>query len=48
MNLDITFCSKIDCKNLKCERNQEKLNELDYKVNHIWVGEMKDCEYWEE
>jgi len=48
MNLDITFCSNKNCKNMKCDRNQKHLKELDYKVNHIWCGNFTDCEYWEE
>ena len=49
MNFDITFCSKNNCPNRECERNQVNLNELDYKINHKWTGslgiitEIKDC-----
>lgn len=48
MNFDITFCSKINCPNKECERNQENLKELDYKLNQIWQGNFERCEYWKE
>lgn len=48
MNFDITFCSKNNCPNRECERNQVNLNELDYKINHIWVGNFIDCEHWKK
>lgn len=47
-SLDITFCSNMNCKNMECERNQIRLKELDYKINQIWQGDFKECEYWKE
>jgi len=47
MNYDITFCSKKNCKNLKCERNQKNIPELEYEAMHIWVSDFKKCDYWE-
>ena len=48
MNYDITFCSKKNCKNLKCERNQKNISDIEYNTRHIWVGDFKECEYWED
>lgn len=48
MNYDITFCSKRNCKNLKCERNQNNIPELEYKTRHIWISDFKECECWED
>lgn len=48
MNLDITYCSKINCKNLKCERNQEHLNKILIGNHPISISENTDCKYWEE
>lgn len=46
-NFDITFCSKIDCKNIKCERHQKTIN-YTYLGNHpISIAEFKKCEFWE-
>lgn len=48
MNLDITFCSKIDCKNVKCERHQKAINYI-YLENHpISIADFKKCEFWED
>lgn len=48
MMYDITFCTKIDCRNHKCERNQCNIPETEYKVREIWVGDNPKCEYWKE
>ena len=48
MNYDITFCSKKNCKNSKCERNQKNIPELEDEAMHIWVSDFKKCDYWEE
>lgn len=48
MNYDITFCSKKNCKKLKCERNQKNIPEIEYRVRHIWVGDFKECRNWED
>ena len=45
---DITFCSKKECKHLECERNQKNIPEMEYSIRHIWQGDFKECEYWEE
>ena len=45
MNYDITFCSKLDCNNLECKRNQSNIEE---EIKYIWQGDFKDCKYWEE
>lgn len=45
---DITFCSKKECKNLKCERNQKNIPEMEYSIRYIWQGDFKECEYWED
>jgi hypothetical protein len=48
MNYDITFCTKSDCKNLKCGRNQKNIPEIEYKAREIWIGNFKECKYWED
>lgn len=48
MNYDITFCSKKDCKKLKCERNQKNIPDLEYKTREIWVSDFIKCECWED
>lgn len=45
---DITFCSKKECKNLKCERNQNNYNFMMAENRPISIGEFKKCEYWNE
>ena len=47
MNYDITFCNKLDCNNLECKRNQRLIPQIEWIIRDIWVGEFKDCEYWE-
>lgn len=43
---DITFCSNIKCKNLKCDRNQKNYN-FGLAGNHpISIGNFPKCEYW--
>ena len=48
MNYDITFCSKKNCKNLKCKRNQKNIPETEYIARHICIGNFEKCECWEE
>ena len=48
MNYDITFCTKSDCKNLKCGRNQKNIPEIEYKAREIWIGNFKEYKYWED
>lgn len=47
MNYDITFCSKKNCNNLKCVRNQKNLPNAE-KVYLFWMNAFKECKYWEE
>jgi len=47
MDYDITFCSKKDCKNLKCKRNQKSLPDLE-KNYLFWISDFKECENWED
>ena len=44
MNYDITFCSKKNCPNKECKRNQ---NNIEDEERLISIAEFKDCEYWE-
>ena len=51
MNLDITFCSKINCEK-NCERNQNNIMKLckngEIELNHpISMANFKECEFWE-
>lgn len=39
---DITFCSKSDCKNTKCERNPKNIQQ--YWLDHSFAY-FDDCEY---
>lgn len=48
MNYDITFCSKIDCKNLECKRNMKKLRVSEEEVRFISVSQFEICEHWKE
>ena len=43
----ITFCSKKECKNLECERNQKNYNFMKAGNRPISITEFKRCEYWE-
>ena len=43
MNEDITFCSKTDCKNTKCERNQNNIQQ--HWLDHSYAM-FTDCEYF--
>ena len=45
MNYDITFCSKKNCPNKECKRNQ--IN-TEGRTQPIWIGNYEKCEYWEE
>lgn len=40
---DITFCSKSDCKNTKCERNQKNIQH--YEIDHSYAM-FTECEYF--
>lgn len=44
MSEDITFCSKSDCKNTKCERNPKNIKQ--YWSDHSYAM-FTDCENWE-
>lgn len=48
MNYDITFCSKLDCKNLECKRNQRLIPQIKWVQRDIWVGNFEECEHWKE
>ena len=48
MNYDITFCSKTDCKNEKCHRNQVNKPELEHFIRGIWQSDFIECEHWKE
>lgn len=45
---DKTFCSKTDCKNLKCDRNQNNYNFALAGNRPISISNFIKCEYWEE
>lgn len=40
MNSDIAYCSNLKCKNKKCERNQ---NYIEDKDMYIWISDFPDC-----
>lgn len=42
---DITFCSKPDCRNTKCERNQKNIKQ--YWLDHSYAM-FTECEYFKE
>ena len=51
---DYTFCSKLDCENIRCKRNQ---NSPDFRKaqmitadrdEYIWVGNFENCEYFKK
>jgi len=42
---DITFCSKSDCRNIKCERNPNNIKQ--YWLDHSYAM-FTDCEYFKE
>jgi len=48
MNLDITFCSRLNCKNKECIRNQWQLIELADETHPISMANFENCEFWEE
>ncbi len=45
MSEDITFCSKSDCKNIKCERNPKNIRQ--YWLDHSYAM-FTECEYFSE
>ena len=47
MNLDITFCSKTNCKNEECKRNQYNINAIMKDLRFICMANFEDCEFWE-
>ena len=47
MNYDITFCSKKDCKNKECKRNQKNIPD-EYMPRMLWQGNFEECEHWKE
>ena len=48
MNYDITFCSKTDCKNKECRRNQNNYQFSHMGNVYISIAEFKECEHWKE
>lgn len=42
---DITFCSKLDCKNTKCGRNRKNIKQ--YWLNHSYA-DFPDCKDFKE
>ena len=48
MNYDITFCSKLDCNNLECKRNQKNLIISEDEVRFISISQFEVCEHWKE
>ena len=48
INRDITYCSKTNCENDKCDRNQRNIYKESDKHKNIWIGEFTDCEHWKE
>lgn len=43
----ITYCSNIDCNNMKCARNQLHLKKVkDTDVLYISVSPFPECKYW--
>lgn len=45
---DITFCSKLECKNLKCDRNQNNYDFRKAGNRPISIAEFSNCENWKE
>ena len=44
MNYDITFCSKRNCKNKECLRNQNNYNLTENRL--ICISMFTECEHW--
>jgi hypothetical protein len=45
MSEDITFCSKSDCKNTKCERNPKNIKQEGFYHSYAMFTE---CKYYKE
>ena len=45
MSYDITFCTKVDCKNKQCDRHPERLRFWNYPVS---IANFEKCKYWKE
>ena len=45
MFIDISYCSKKDCKNYKCCRNQKNIPEY---LHIVSMTNFENCEYWED
>lgn len=41
---DITFCSKTDCKEYGCYRNQFGIPK---EIRLVSIADFKECEFWE-
>lgn len=49
MNYDITFCSKKDCSNKECERNQSNVDKVEVMIRQgISISNFEKCECWKE
>lgn len=48
INLDISYCSKTNCKNKKCERNQSNLNPILVGNHPISIMNFEKCEVWKD
>ena len=46
MIYDITFCANKKCKNTDCKRNHNNIDEIEYTLREIWVGNFPECENW--
>lgn len=43
---DITYCTKLFCKNTECERHFDNIAEVEYG-SRISFAEFTECEFWE-
>lgn len=45
MSYDITFGTKVDCKNKQCDRHPKRLRFWNYPVS---IANFEKCKYWKE
>ena len=49
MNLDITFCCNLKCKNKQCERNVNNLPPYARSIKpELCFSKFEECEEWED
>ena len=49
MNLDITFCCNLKCKNKQCERNINNLPPYYTSIKpELCFNKFEECEEWED